>query len=241
MALLHPVIRVMDYKRLVNRGRLRVRGLIVLEEKLDGYLLVAYGGRVYTGSGRRAPQWLINALAQAGVGLDAAPPAHLLYIEVYGRCLSPGGFHRGDQRCYNAALVDVARLPAYAGIRDAPLLARTLSIRERMDIAERTGLVHPRYIVLDAEKSPSPGKLLEWLECFRGREGYVMKLYSEYGHRLPPDYGAKLRGLLEVKVKHSYRGIRGLGARGRLHSLMAVDDTSVDPWRRRSMQQCFSR
>lgn len=214
MALLHPVIRLMDYKRLVDRGRLRVQGPIVLEEKLDGYLLVVYGDRVYTGSGRRAPQWLVNALAQAGAGLDAALPAHLLYIEVYGRCLTPGGFHRGDQRCYSAALVDAARLPAHASIRDAPFLARTLSLGERMDIAERTGLVHPGYVVLDAEGSPSPGRLLEWLEYFRGREGYVMKLYSEHGHRLPPDYGAKLRGLLEVKVKHSYRGIRGLGAKG---------------------------
>ncbi|BES80725.1 hypothetical protein [Pyrodictium abyssi] len=65
MALLHPVIRLMDYKRLVDMGRLRVQGPIVLEEKLDGYLLVVHGGRVYTGSGRRAPQWLLNALAQA--------------------------------------------------------------------------------------------------------------------------------------------------------------------------------
>jgi len=208
VAQLHPVVRLVDYERLVKRRRLRVKGPLVLEEKLDGYLLVVYNGAFYTGLGRRAPNWILRALAGAGADPLPASRNRLLYIEVYGRCLSPGGFHRNDKRCYRAALVDAARPPAYAGnIEEAVLLSRTLDPLERRGIAEDTGLEHPRGAVITVDSAPRAWMLLELLEGFQDREGYVLKLYSIHGHVLPPDYGAKIRGLLEVKVKHSYRGL----------------------------------
>jgi hypothetical protein len=201
MARLHPVVTLPVYWGLVRSGRLRVTGEAIVEVKLDGYLAVAFDGRLYTGSGRRAPTWMVRALEEAGA--DYTAPGRLLYIEVYGSCAPPGGYHRGDKRCYRAALVDAGRPPAHAStVEEAALLARTLGPWERYDMAELLGMESPQHRVLVLDAAPEPWELAALLEDYRGYEGFILKLYSTMGHRLPPDYGAKLRGLLEVKVKH---------------------------------------
>lgn len=202
------MLRLQDYERLLRRRRLWVSGPVVLEEKLDGALLVAYEGRIYTGAGRRAPGWMVRALEETGADPWGAVGL-LLYIELYGRCLTPGGYHRGDPECYRAALVDAARPPASAGVLwEAVLQARVLEPWERLAAAEEAGMESPRAVALYAERPPEPGEMLRWLDMFPGREGYVMKLYAVHGHRLPPEHGAKLRGVLEVKVRQANRGSR---------------------------------
>jgi hypothetical protein len=203
MARLHPVVTAGEYWRLVRRGRLAVSGEAILEVKLDGYLAVVVDGRVYTGSGRRAPSWMLEALESAGVDYQGLM-GRVLFIEVYGRCATPGGYHRGDRLCYRAALVDAGRPPAYVStVEEAALLARTVEYGEKLDMAGRLGLETPQARTVLLDTPPQPWELREMLASYRGFEGYVLKLYSSQGHRLPPDYGAKLRGLLEVKVKHN--------------------------------------
>jgi hypothetical protein len=202
MAKLHPVVTLSEYWRLVRAGRLRVSGEAIVEAKLDGYLAVIVDRKVYTGSGRRAPSWMIKALESTGADYLRSD-GKVFFVEVYGRCATPGGYHRRDSACYRAALVDAGRPPAYASNpEEAALLAKTLEYWERLDVADRLGFETPsaRRVVLDYP--PEPWELREMLTYYKGLEGYVLKLYSSQGHKLPPDYGAKLRGLLEVKVKH---------------------------------------
>ncbi|ABM81343.1 hypothetical protein [Hyperthermus butylicus] len=206
MARLHPVLTLPIYWSLVRRGRLRVSGEAIVEVKLDGYLAVVVDGRVYTGSGRRAPAWMLNALREAGADYGAASRGRVLFVEVYGSCATPGGYHRSDKLCYRAALVDVGRPPAHAsGVEEAALLARTLSHVDRLGLAESYSFESPAHRVVVLEEAPEPWELREMLASYRSYEGYVLKLYAEHGHKLPPDYGVKLRGLLEVKVKHGIR------------------------------------
>ncbi len=202
MARLHPVITLSAYERLTRKRRLVVSGEAVLEAKLDGYLAIVYGGEVYTGSGRRAPPWMKRALSDAGIDAKAAG-SRIAFLEIYGRCASPGGFHRSDKRCYRAALVDALVPRAYAGgVEEAAFLARSLGLEERIGLGEAMGAEAPGARIIVLSDTPEPWELRSTLTMFRGYEGYVLKLYSEKGHVLPPDYGAKLRGLLEVKIKH---------------------------------------
>ncbi len=202
MARLHSVITLSEYRRLTGKKRLVVRGEAVLEAKLDGYLAIVYGGEVYTGSGRRAPPWMKHALSDAGIDIEAVGP-RIAFLEIYGRCASPGGFHRNDKRCYRAALVDAFVPRAYAGgVEEAVFLARSLGLEERIGLGETMGAEAPATRVIVLSGAPEPWELRSMLTMFHGYEGYVLKLYSEKGHVLPPDYGAKLRGLLEVKIKH---------------------------------------
>ncbi|BEP18291.1 hypothetical protein PYJP_16430 [Pyrofollis japonicus] len=201
MARLHPVVTLPVYEKLVARKRLRVQGELVLEAKLDGYLAIGFEGRFYTGSGRRAPSWMKYAFRD--LGIDAPRGSQVFFIEVYGSCATPGGYHRGDRQCYRAALVDAGRSPSFAsGIEEAAFLARALDPIDKLYFAETYGLEHPVQKMIMADRAPESWELKELLNMFRSYEGYVLKLYRNMGHVLPPDYGAKIRGLLEVKVKH---------------------------------------
>ena len=202
MARLHPVITLSAYEWLTRKRRLVVSGEAVLEAKLDGYLAIVYGGEVYTGSGRRAPPWMRPALSDAGIDAEAAG-SRIAFLEIYGHCASPGGFHRSDKRCYCAALVDALVPRAYAsGVEEAVFLARSLGLEERIGLGEAMDAEASATRIIVLSDALEPWELRSMLTMFRGYEGYVLKLYSEKGHVLPPDYGAKLRGLLEVKIKH---------------------------------------
>jgi len=205
VARLYTVVTLWEAERLARRRRLEVSGALVVEEKLDGILLVAYDGRLYTGSGRRAPPRLRRGLEEAGAGdaVEASRGGKLVYIELYGRCV-PGetGLHRSyPGPCHRAAFLDAAVAPAHAGpVTEAAALARLVQHPERLGYAEGAGLEKPRGLVLDAGRL-SPGGLLDLLALYPGAEGVVVKLYRGMGHRLPPDYGAKLRGGLAVKMR----------------------------------------
>ena len=202
MARLHPVITLSEYMRLIRKRRLVVSGEAILETKLDGYLAIVYGGKIYTGSSRRAPLWMKHALNEAGIDFEAAG-SRIAFLEIYGRCASPGSFHRSDKHCYRAALIDAFVPRAYAGgVEEAVFLARSLGLEERIGLGEAMGAEAPSARVVVLSGAPEPWELRSMLTMFHGYEGYVLKLYSEKGHVLPPDYGAKLRGLLEVKIKH---------------------------------------
>ncbi len=205
MARLYTVVPLWEAERLARRRRLAISGSIVVEEKLDGVLLVAYDGRLYTGSGRRAPQRLLRGLEEAGAGdaLEASRGGRLIYIEFYGRCV-PGetGLHRSyPGPCHRAAFLDAARAPSHAGpVGEAAAVARLVQHPERLGYAEAAGLEEPRGLVLEAAGT-RPGDLLSLLALYPGAEGAVVKLYSSMGHRLPPDHGAKLRGGLAIKMR----------------------------------------
>jgi hypothetical protein len=206
MARLYTVVPLWEAERLWRRRRLGLdAGGLVVEEKLDGVLAVGYGGAVYTGSGRRAPGWLLHALEEAGADLAAASRGgRLVYAEVYGRCV-PGetGVHRREERCYRAAFLDAGVAPAHAaGVGEAAALARMVQHPERLEVAEAYGLEQPRRAILGAWAAPrEPRGLVDLLALYPGREGVVVKLYQSMGHRLPPDHGARLRGLLAVKLR----------------------------------------
>ena len=94
---------------------------------------------------------MLDALESTGADYRASG-GRVLFIEVYGRCATPGGYHAGDRLCYHAALVDAGRPPAHAtGVEEAALLARTLEYPERLDVAgrPRLGTPHARTVLLD--------------------------------------------------------------------------------------------
>ncbi len=202
MARLHPVITLPQYISLARRRRLVVQGEAVLEAKLDGYLVIAYENRLFMGSGRRAPSWVYKVLDIIGVDTSLIG-GRVAYLELYGRCLTPGGYHRRDRHCYRAALVDASRPYSWSsGVEDTILFSQSLGLVDRLALAERIGAETPPAKTVVLHRAPSAAVLRNMLTVFNEYEGYVLKLYRDKGHVLPPDHGAKLRGLLEVKVKH---------------------------------------
>lgn len=203
MARLYTVLPLWEAERLWRRRRLRLGPVLLVEEKLDGVLAVGYDGRVYTGSGRRAPVWLLRGLEEAGADLAAASRGgRLVYAEVYGRCV-PGETraHRRDRLCYRAAFLDAGRAPSYAGgVHEAAAAARLMQHPERLGAGEEAGLEQPRRLLIRPGGAP-PSALVDLLGLYPDREGVVVKLYRSLGHRLPPDYGGKLRGSLAVKLR----------------------------------------
>ncbi len=206
MARLHPVAVPADYERLLRRRRLKPRpgAPLYLEEKLDGTLIVAYDGRLYTGSGRRPGPRLQRLLREAAVdAAEASRGGKLLYLELYGGPVagSGEGWHSGEP--LSVALVDAARAPAHVGpVAEAALLARHVEHAEKRSLAEAIGARHPRSLVLG--HAPKPWELPRLSAAWPGREGAVLKLYAADGHRLPPDMGFKTRGILEVKLRRTW-------------------------------------
>lgn len=204
MARLYPVVSLWDAARLERRRRLELMGPLVVEEKLDGVLLVGYGGRVYTGSGRRAPGWMLRGIEEAGVDLAKASGGdRVVYVELYGSCVrGETSLWRSYPHCFQAAFLDAARVPAYAGsLEEAVAVARFIQHPERIAVAEEAGLGQPRRRVVRAESRVAVDVLVDLLGLYPGAEGVVVKLYRGLGHRLPPEHGAKLRGWMGVKIR----------------------------------------
>jgi hypothetical protein len=144
---------------------------------------------------------MLEGLEDAGADLaSASRGSRVVYAELYGSCV-PGetGVHRGDQ-CFRAAFLDAGVAPAHAGhVVEAARIAKFLQHPMRLEVGERAGLEIPRGVMLEARGGPE--SLVDLLALFPDREGIVVKLYSSLGHRLPPDYAAKHRGLLGVKLR----------------------------------------
>ena len=184
--------------RLVERRRVKPKAPVILEPKYDGVLLVADGGRLYTILGRRAPSWLRAAAWKAGVAgkaIEMSRDGFVVFIEVFGRRLTPNGYHRRHSRDYDAVVVEV-------GFRGLDGRVRMLPPEKAADAAELYGLRYVEYRYEEAAVIEEPPRsLAEALPFYRGWEGYVAKLYAAHGHTLPPDYGAKTTGLLAVKAR----------------------------------------
>jgi hypothetical protein len=204
LARLYPVAPLWDAARLWRRGRLGLGGRLVVEEKLDGVLVVGYDGGVYTGSGRRAPGWVLRGLEEAGADVaGASRGGRLVYVELYGACVrGETGLWRRYRGCFRAAFLDAARAPAHAGpVWEAAWAARAVGHPERLGYAEAAGLEQPRRVELELSRGAPPEALVDLLGLYPGSEGVVVKLYRDMGHRLPPEYGAKARGELAVKLR----------------------------------------
>lgn len=202
MARAYTVISLWDASRLEKRGRLRIAGEVVVEEKIDGILLVAYDGCLYTGSGRRAPRHYVKALEEAGAGdaLLYSKSSKVLYMELYGKCV-PGeyGIYRLSKWCYRTALLDVGVAPTHAGpVLEALSLAKIAQPTERVSYAESVGIDLPKGFF---SRLNSVLDIVKHVPMDPTSEGIVVKLYKSFGHILPPDYGAKHRGELAFKVK----------------------------------------
>ncbi len=183
---------------MLRRRRVELKGSVILEPKYDGYLVAAMGGEIYSILGRPAPKWLRAALYASG----AVEPVYemmrdgfVIYLEVFGRRLTPNGYHSRHTRDYDAVVLDVAWIDDHGRQRFLPP-------EKAADAAELYGLrfVEYRYEERDVLLDP-PMSMAEVLRGYRGWEGYVAKLYAAHGHKLPPDYGARLRGALMVKAR----------------------------------------
>ncbi len=198
MEKLYTVITPLQLARVLRRGRLRLARRVILEPKYDGYLLVAHRGKLCTILGRRAPGWMKLALFEAGIAegvYEAMKDGFSLFIEVYGRRASPNGYHRRHNRDYDAVVIDI-------GFERDEGRMRLLPPEKASDIADYYGLPYVEYREEEAEVLLSPPKsLAEALPAYRGWEGYVAKAYSEHGHTLPTDYGARMVGMLAVKAR----------------------------------------
>ena len=202
MARAYTVIPLWEALRLERRNRLGIAGEVIVEEKIDGILLVAYDGGLYTGSGRRAPRHYAKALEEAGAGdaLLYSKSNKVLYMELYGKCV-PGeyGIYHLSKWCYRAALLDVGVTPTHAGpILEALSLVKIAQPTERMSYAENVGIDLPKGFSL---RRNSILDIVKHVPVNPSSEGVVVKLYKSFGHILPPDYGAKYRGELAFKVK----------------------------------------
>ena len=177
---------------------MKPRAPVILEPKYDGYLLVADRGRLYTILGRQAPSWLRGAAWKAGVAgkaIEMSRDGFVVFIEVYGRRLTPHCYHASHHKDFDAVVVDV-------GFRGLDGRLVMLPPEKAADAAELYGLRYVEYRYEDGGViAEPPVSMAEALPSYRGWEGYVAKLYAAHGHKLPPDYGAKMVGLLAVKAR----------------------------------------
>ena len=184
--------------RLVKRRRVRPRAPVILEPKYDGFLLVARRGKLYTILGRPAPSWLRAAAwaaGAAGKAIEMSKDGFVVFLEVYGRRLTPHGYHRGHPRDYDAVVVEI-------GFEEEEGRVRVLPPERAADAAALYGLRYVEYRYEDGSViAEPPESLASALPAYRGWEGYIAKLYSVHGHTLSPDYGAKQTGLLAVKAR----------------------------------------
>ncbi len=182
----------------MERRRVRPRSPVIVEPKYDGYLVVAAGGRLYNILGQPAPRWLRAAAwaaGAAGKAIEMSRDGFIVYMEVFGRRLTPNGYHRLHSRDYDAVVVDVAFVDEHGR-------ARMLPPEKAADAAELYGLRYVEYRYEDGDViAEPPESLAGLLTGYRGWEGYVAKIYAAHGHRLPPDYGARTLGMLAVKAR----------------------------------------
>ncbi|AEM39167.1 hypothetical protein Pyrfu_1308 [Pyrolobus fumarii 1A] len=170
---------------------------MVLEPKFDGYLVAAIGGKLYNVLGEPAPRWLKAALFMAGVAeqvYEMMRDGFAVFLEVYGRRLTPNGYHRKHKRDYDAVVLDIGI------VEDGRV--RILPPEKAADAADIYGLRYVPYRFEDADVlTDPPMSLAERLPAYQGWEGYVAKVYAAHGHRLPPDYRVKQLGVLMVKAR----------------------------------------
>ncbi len=182
----------------MRRGRVRLAKTIIIEPKYDGVLLVASPRGYFNILGWRAPRYLLRALEESGYAENVEEmrrDGFTLFIEVFGKRLTPNGYHLRHHRDYDIRVLDVG----FAGI-DGKL--RLLPPEKAADAANLYGLPFVEYSYEDSSiVEEPPESMAEALMGFRGWEGYVAKLYSTHGHVLPPDYEARTRGSLMVKAR----------------------------------------
>jgi len=216
LARVHPVFDPWFVGRLVGRGRLGLGGWVVVEEKLDGWLVVGFDGVLYWGSGRRVGGVWRRRLVE-GLGLDlveASRGGRFVLVEVYGGGVrGEGCWHCGEP--LSAAVVGSGRARGFAGgVVEAVWLGRHDGREGRVEVGERVGAGVARGVRVPVAGWGGVGGLFGLVSLFPGREGVVVKLEAGDGHRLPPDGGARLRGLLEVKVKVSWASSAASAAAG---------------------------
>ena len=199
MARLHPVVRFAELLGMAGRGELRVSGGVVVEEKVDGVLVVAFQGRLYSGSGSRLPAYIVRGLCSAVDchRLLRTSEAVALYVEVYSAEGPPAWQPcRRCRRDWRAYLVDAYRVRG--GVL-APARLVTLDPGERLRLAEDLGLELPRSVEAPCRNLACVTRLAaQTVDGLRAVEGVVVKLYASRGHTLP----ARMRGLgvLEAKL-----------------------------------------
>ncbi len=197
MARLHPVLRLHELGRAVAR----VRGQIVLEEKIDGVLVIVYRGRLYSGSGGKPPAYIISALRDEGLleNLAEASSETILYIEVFSENPPAWIPCRNCSRRFSFYLVDAAKPPRSMDIEQTVFRAKTLELEKRLELAEQLGLENPRIAYTECMSLECVvEETKKALNTIGSHEGVVVKLYSSYGHILRGAFVA--RGVAEAKL-----------------------------------------
>ncbi len=191
------------YRRLLKRGRVRLSRTVVLEPKYDGVLLVATPRGYYNILGWRAPRYLLEGLKKSGYAesvKEMRRDGFTVFIEVFGRRLTPNGYHMRYARDYDIRVIDV-------GFEDYTGRLRILPPEKAVDAASLYSLPFVEYRYEDSTVlTEPPASMAVALPSFKGWEGYVAKLYSAHGHQLPPDYEARTRGVLMVKARWASLG-----------------------------------
>jgi hypothetical protein len=186
---LHPVIGLRHLVALVRRGLVVLGGEAILEAKVNGVLVVAVKGRLYTKYGRKAPRYVVEGLRLSG-DLDAVlemSRRYIVMVEVYSS-KPPAWVPTRSPRSLRAYLVDLYKPPSSMDERLPALVyrSRVVDSFERADLAKDYGLHIPPIVMLPAEEEGlvNAVKLLARRWAAYGYEGAVLKLFEHRGSRI---------------------------------------------------------
>jgi len=176
--------------RTVSR-KLDISGPVIVEPKYDGVLVVAVNGRLYSEAGRPLSGKLLDGLRRSGYMEEVLEASHkrVLMLELFGKRVTPHGYHRFHPRDYDVVVLDTGRgwPPHLYPPEDSRVFA------------EKHGLPFVEYEYVNASGDISYRWLASLLRRYVGWEGCVVKLYSWHGHKLPGRY--KRLGAIMVKAR----------------------------------------
>ena len=185
----YPVL-TLDVFRGVLR-KLAIGGCAVVEPKYDGVLVVAVNGRLYSEAGRPLGERLLYGLKKSGYleQIVEASRERVVVLELFGKRITPHGYHRFHSRDYDIIVLDTGR--------NWP--PRLYPPEDSRVFAEKHGLPFVEYEYVDVDRGISSEWLANLLRRYVGWEGCVVKFYSWHGHKLPGRY--KRLGAIMVKAR----------------------------------------
>jgi len=192
----YPVLTLDVFKGVLRK--LTIGGGVVVEPKYDGVLVVAVDGKLYSETGRPLSGRLLDGLRESGYleQVVDASRERVVLLELFGRRITPHGYHRFHPRDYDVVVLDTGR----------GWPPRLYPPEDSRMFAEEHGLPFVEYEYVNVDGDISDGWLAGLLRRYVGWEGCAVKFYSWHGHKLPGRY--KRLGAVMVKVRWATFGRR---------------------------------
>jgi len=186
---IYPVL-TLNVFRVVSR-KLAIGGPVIVEPKYDGVLVVAVNGKLYSEAGRPLSGKLLDGLRVSGYLEEILEASYkrAVMLELFGRRVTPHGYHRFYSRDYDVVVLDTGR----------GWPPRLYPPEDSRVFAEKHGLPFVEYEYVYVGKDVSSKWLADLLHRYVGWEGCVVKFYSWHGHKLPSRY--KRVGAVMVKAR----------------------------------------